>query len=61
MRNEEDNDADARAALLNILQVPDNPKPNSIITTAKGTTLTYLQPEDLSKRTKKISHVMSRL
>ena len=51
MRNEEDNDADARAALLNILQVPDNPNPNSIITTAKGATLTRLQHAVISQKT----------
>ena len=51
MRNEEDNDADARAALLNILQVPDDPKPDSIITTAEGATLTRLQPVVISQKT----------
>ena len=56
-RNEEDNDAhryidaDARAALLNILQVPDDLKPNSIITTAKGATLTRLQHAVISQKT----------
>ena len=50
MRNEEDNDADARAALLTILQVPDDPKPNPIITTAEGATLTRLQPAVISQK-----------
>ena len=51
MRNEEDNDADARAALLTILQVPDDPKPNPIITTTEGATLTRLQPAVISQKT----------
>ena len=51
MRNEEDNDANARAALLNILQVPDDPKPDPIITTAEGATLTRLQPVVISQKT----------
>ena len=51
IRNEEDKHTNTRVALLNILQVPDDPKPDSIITTAEGATLTRLQPVVISQKT----------
>ena len=51
MMNKEDKDSNARAALLNILQDPDHTKPDPIITTTEGATLTHLQPAVISQET----------